>query len=755
MPSVGGAPAGVALAVVTCVASASAPAAWLPTLWAQAAPDTSQAPAATKRQPLVVRIGVDLVQIDAVVTDKKGRHITDLTADDFEILQDKKVRPASHCRYVVAETAPAALPRASSATSVSPHDAPPARGTALRPDEVKRSMAFVVDALSPTGAYATRQALRKLVNEGLRVGDLVAIVRARGGMGILQQFTSDRRQLDAAVDAIVYSPVAGAWNGGRPGVFGDWEPRNEAASLSAITFVLEGLRELPGRKSVVVFSEGLSLHEHTDGLGRPAALDAEIIDAVRSVTDLANRSSVVIYTVDPGGLRTSGFSAADRWGMPNFRPPQSLSAALSDSFGASSSGPAAFSEAVRWETNARLDAQSGLETLARQTGGLFFPEANRVSTAVAAVVEDQKGYYVLGFTPDDRTFERSARGGPLFHNLKVRVKREGLRVRTRAGFIGVTDEDDARPAPRSTQDQMLRAMVSPFTANEIPVRVTAVFGHDPEAGYVVGSLVHVDGSHLTFTPRADGRHDVALSLTAALFGGNGELARGAHHDVTFGVLPGSLERLRQDGVVFHLDVPVEKPGPYQLRVALHDATSAATGTAHEFVHVPDLAKRRLALSGLIVGSDTSLTAATSPVAPAVRVALDPGRSGPAVRGFAAGAELSYAFAVYHATLDRDLGRPRLRAVLRLVRDGEEVVNADITGSSRLTALAPSSGKSKGPKVPGYMAVGTYRLPASLTPGDYALQIVVTDLAAKKSALTSGRWSDLEILAGEPARSSAR
>jgi hypothetical protein len=89
-----------------------------------------------------------------------------------------------------------------------------------------------------------------------------------------------------------------------------------------------------------------------------------------------------------------------------------------------------------------------------------------------------------------------------------------------------------------------------------------------------------------------------------------------------------------------------------------------------------------------------------------------------------------------------------------VRDGEEVVNADITGISRLTALAAPAGKTKVQKVPGYMGVGTYRLPASLTPGDYALQIVVTDLAAKtkaNEAPTSGQWSDFEIVAGEPAR----
>jgi VWFA-related protein len=696
-------------------------------------------PASPKRSPLVVRIGVDVVQIDAVVTDKKGRAVADLNAGDFEILQDNRSRPVSYARYVVADTAPLAA-------SVDGADAPSGRAP-LRPEEVRRSMVFVVDSLSPTGMYATREALTKLVNEDLRAGDLVAIVRVDRDMGLLQQFTSDRRVLQAAVDRLVYRPGVGDWNpdvadgychddgylfARAPYPMGD----PPVATLNAIDFVLEGLRELPGRKSVVLFSESLSLFERTDFLGRPSVPDPDIIDAVRQVTDLANRGSVVIYTVDPGGLRTGGFSAARAWSGPRSR---GFAEAPSDSL----VSPFVFGDRLGCRATQELNARSGLEILARQTGGLFFRNENRVSAAVGEVFEDQKGYYVIGYTPDEQTFARSTRG-PVFHNLKVRVKREGLRVRSRAGFIGVTDADDVRPAPEKVEHRLLRAMASPFVANDLPVRLTAVFGHDPARGYVVRSLVHVDGARLTFVERDAGGHEARLELAAAVFGDNGVVVQDGNHEVRFQVAPENVERLRQDGVVIDFDIVLGKPGPYQLRVALRDPATGTTGTASQFVPVPDLSKPRLALSGIVLESKPAAAHAPDPRSPSV--ATDEARMSPARRRFVPGTDLRYAFAVYNPAIDRRTGEPRLGTELRLVRAGVDVFKADMAPTRTLTPLALASREKKKVKaVPGYAVTGAFRLPADLEPGEYALQILVTDQLTEAKVRRSAQWTELEVL----------
>src|SRR5262245_51159451 len=57
-------------------------------------------------QDVVFRVTTTLVQIDAVVTDSKGRAVTDLTAGDFEVMEDGKARPVNYASYVRVTTAP-------------------------------------------------------------------------------------------------------------------------------------------------------------------------------------------------------------------------------------------------------------------------------------------------------------------------------------------------------------------------------------------------------------------------------------------------------------------------------------------------------------------------------------------------------------------------------------------------------------------------------------------------------------------------
>ena len=96
---------------------------------------------------LVVRLSVDLVQVDAVVTDAKGRPITDLVAADFEILQDGRVQAVTQAVYMGGTTPPSlAGGTVASGTEAAPGEAP------------ADALVFVVDdrALSVTSLDATR-----------------------------------------------------------------------------------------------------------------------------------------------------------------------------------------------------------------------------------------------------------------------------------------------------------------------------------------------------------------------------------------------------------------------------------------------------------------------------------------------------------------------------------------------------------------------------------------------------------------------
>ena len=85
-----------------------------------------------------------------------------------------------------------------------------------------------------------------------------------------------------------------------------------------------------------------------------------------------------------------------------------------------------------------LNSQESLRYLPRETGGLAMLNSNDVGGDAETILADMSGYYLVGYAPGDETF---GEGRPDFHGIDVKVKRDGLKVRTRPGFYGVPDED--------------------------------------------------------------------------------------------------------------------------------------------------------------------------------------------------------------------------------------------------------------------------------------------------------------------------
>src|SRR6266478_2119604 len=130
----------------------------------------------------VVRITTNLVQVDAVVTDKNGKLVTDLKPEEIEIFEDGHKQKITHFTFNLSESAPTERVARSAATDKT---APPIPTSRIRPEDIKRTIAIVVDdlGLSFESTYYVRHALKKFVDEQMQPGDLVAIIRTSGGMG--------------------------------------------------------------------------------------------------------------------------------------------------------------------------------------------------------------------------------------------------------------------------------------------------------------------------------------------------------------------------------------------------------------------------------------------------------------------------------------------------------------------------------------------------------------------------------------------
>ena len=158
------------------------------------------------------------------------------------------------------------------------------------------------------------------------------------------------------------------------------------------------------------------------------SLSPGVTEAVKRLVDDANRSFVTLYTVDTRRLAP-------------------LEIAGSESGLNLSTGTFTFKP--------DLDSD-GPYLLADAGGGLYLRNSNDLAGLFTKVLDDQRGYYLLAYEPDDQTFDGRRQKRPTFHGVKVKVSRPGVRVRARAGFFGVTD-DELRPASGREEPATVKA----------------------------------------------------------------------------------------------------------------------------------------------------------------------------------------------------------------------------------------------------------------------------------------------------------
>jgi VWFA-related protein len=665
----------------------------------------------------VVRITTNLVQIDAVVT-KDGKPVTNLTADDFEIYEDGRKQAITNFVYIsnVAGSAVA-----------TPNPVKPEKATADVPpptpivrDAPRRTMAIVVDdlGLSAESINQVRKRLAKFVTEELQPNDLVAIIRTGGEVGALQQFTNDKRVLSRAVSQLrwnvcsrlgqtVLTPLEGL--GGNSCFM---EQTNLGKTVRSLRFILESMGRLPGRKSMILMSDSIPIRkEEQNGTGiapiddtakigmksesfDPKAVGGNILNYggwLQRLAETAIRSSVVIYSVDTQGLQYTGLTAAD-----------SVSGKLPEKI-------PAFTGVVVDRSRQLQENREGSERLAKQTGGFQIHNSNNFE--LDRIVDDQSGYYLIGYRPGDETFNRQ------FHQIKAKVKRSGMTLRTRYGFFGVTEDDENRARP-SVQDQTNLALLSPFAAQDLEVDLNSFFTNGKAEGSIIRSFVYLNPANLSFVA-ANGRHETALEMHGVIFGDNGAVIDKVKHDIVLSLSEAEYAQAMRDGlpdaVRLRFDMPVKGPGSYQVRIAVRDRTSAKIGSAGQFVDVPDLNKTRVALSGIVLrSSGEGITAATV-------MATPPGRR------FALNSNLHFAFLVYNAL-------PTLVMQTKVFRDGKVV---------KFIPATPIGAPDKASAGP-VLATAMMPLTADLEPGNYYLQVFVFD-KAKDKQVPAIQWATFEIV----------
>jgi len=675
-------------------------------------------PAAQQPAPDVTfQVEVNYVDIDAVVTDERGNFVSGLTKDDFELREDGKPQDISTFSLV---DIPISAAGATSRPATAGAAAPDVRDVRSNEQPISGRLYLVVmDDLnvSPMRTAVVIKAATEFFERHFGPNDVAAVTYTSGRTDAGQEFTSERALLLAAVkkfvgrklrstvlekadqyftqhlkeleinapdpddpDTVQSEPTSGTVRGpnGYSDITTDADDFERGHRAQQVLGTLRRLAEYMGgirgrRKALLMFSEGIDYPIY-DIFGSQAA--TTIIRDTRDTISAAARSNVSFFSVDPRGLMgiTSETIELNYGADPNLGfDARGLLADMTLS-------------------------QDSLRTLAEETGGYAAVNSNNMTTALNRIVRANSMYYVLGYYP--ATVPRDGR----FHKIEVRVKRPGLRVTARKGYVSPrpltaserADLDRKRERARGrsgtaqTSDELREVMNQPLQRNGLTLTVHAAPFKSASRQASVAVALEVNADRLHFVERPDKTFADGIEVSMLALDERGKPFGGTFYQFNLTLRPDTYQRVRTSVVRINprLDIP---PGRYQLRVGVRESGAGEMGTVFYDLQVPDYTANGLAMSGLLVTAESAKLQFT----PQPDEHLPPqALPGPATsrRAFARGDILTAFAEVYDNMGSR--GGPRVEVITTLT--GEDGVAAF---SSRESLASGDQGSGKNARIP--------------------------------------------------------
>jgi VWFA-related protein len=572
---------------------------------------------------------VSAILVDVVVRDRRGQPVAGLTAEDFEITEDGVPQTLGSVTPIFKAVGGGgtAAPPDSGGSVVGGTEVPPAPTSVPPPaaaaQEVPEVIALVFDRLTADGRALAHTASMKYLNAvdgtsrhhmGVFAIDLslmplqpftrdVSLIRkavdefARHSSSQYGSYAEARRdagRMEAANNSLNAAQAATTGGQGSTGegmaaaavqqamaqsqnqmaqTFEMLE-RDQAgyASANALMAVVNGMRAIPGRKSIVFFSEGLSI---------PPNVQERFLSVIAS----ANRANVSIYPMDAMGLRTESSTGATRDEMlaqakqtlnrnPSRDTNQAMSAAME-----------------RNEDLLRMDPHAGLGQLAEETGGFLIANTNDLRAGFERIETDMRNYYMLTYVPSNDAFDGK------FRQIGVKVKRPGVSVHSRRGYFAV--RETGLPVS-SYEAPAVAALDRTPVPNAFPVFASALKFPERARPHLLPLVVEVSTAGLTFAPSDDKktyRSDFTVLVRFKDGAGNVIDKLSQRYEVS-GPIEG-IESAKQGQVIFYRQ-PELPPGTYTMETVVYDALSQKASVRFRTIEQTDINPDVLRLSSLML-----------------------------------------------------------------------------------------------------------------------------------------------------------
>lgn len=674
----------------------------------------AQDKAAQQDQPL--RLKAELVEIRAVVTDKKGNVIKNLNKEDFELFDSDRAQNVS---FFSAEDlgSPKALP-----------DLKQLQQGAEKRESAEgwsgRTIVIFVDSLhiSTTNMLRLRETLLSFINDQLTDRDVVAVVTSSGSLGVFGQFTQDKQVLRNAVERLagsaesrpntLYTPyLAAQVDNDAPFALdvamnivraeetlpddphfldiiksiartrareiiseANFRTRSTLLTLKAVA---DRLAQMPGQRLILMMSDGFTMLD-TGGITDPSDLQA--------VISRASRSGVVVYS----------FAAKGLTGSPLY------SASNSGRFSANA-GTANKIQSFILAGDKELD--NGLNRVAKETGGEAFLTTNDLNAALGKMLDDNSFYYSLAYYPAANDSKKN------FRRIKLRVKGHSeYNVRTQSGYLASDLNKEIAPDVSNRQQKLLQAMNSPLASTQIEIDASADFLELQSDGAQVSLQIYADGKKLKYAEE-DKFFVSNLAMMIEVINAKG-MAESIKQDAFQIRLSPEQYKQAQQNVYRNVKRLQLRPGLYQIRVGVRDQNTDLIGTAVAWVEVPDLSSKKLALGGVSlanVQADKPL-----PQSEMKRAAVQPViKRGTSV--FRSADSIAYFSRAYNAP-SMENARGELRVQTQILQ-GAKVL---IEGAWQPLSSLVISGEKDSVEFGGQLSLKTLR------PGAYELRVLVAD-----------------------------
>jgi VWFA-related protein len=518
------------------------------------------APPSAQQLP-TFRTGVRLVEANVLVHGRDGAPVSDLTAADFQIFEDGKEQKIE---VFTVETRPASTPAPTGGT------APPAEPRVYSnrlPERTNGGVTVVLfDRLNSTQQdqkFARDQIIRFLAT--INPADRVALyVLESDVVSVLHDFTSDTSRLVRVLNkylgttsvelarseetAPLFTPSGdaaedadtAAWLAQTTLMVQEAFLRRRAdLTTSALEGIANHLAGVPGRKNLVWVSGGFPVVIIGDHGNQH--MSKQISRATRAI----NAADIAVYPVDIRGLIGpfgTNPSAATATIVKGVVPPPPVFATIN---------------------SIRAD-QDSMEQIADATGGKAYMNTNAIGEAVRKAIDDSRVSYVLGY------YSSRVENDDKFRSIAVKVKREGVNVRHRKGYVAFA------PAPvRDAKTRLAaldRVMMSPLAASQVEVAAELERG----AGNHAALTVRLDPSSIGWTMK-NGVREGAIDVVIAQSEPDGRYFKIKETSVNLSADAERYQQMSEDGFTLSLNL-VLRPTAYRLHVIVSDVASQAVGS---------------------------------------------------------------------------------------------------------------------------------------------------------------------------------